>query len=120
MLRKKAISAQRLITKGAHGSLELTPRWGWEALASISGLGIFFLKLGVLTSSVLTQFADKLAAVSDFMNEVISPNLAAFIYEQVRVFITREARAVEDDKANESPWKTPTSTKGADRADHSL
>lgn len=130
-------SPTSLITKGADGRLELTPRWGGETLASIRGFGIFFDKTGVMTPSVFTLFASKLAAVSDvivffhlhpveaptvpvderytirrftaipgcyrmiithgFMDEMISPDLAALIYEQVRAFVIREARAVEDD-----------------------
>jgi KUP system potassium uptake protein len=56
-----------LVRTGKDGQLQLTDKFGGDALSPIRGFGIFFDKAGVLTPTVFTQFVSKLVAVPEVM-----------------------------------------------------
>jgi KUP system potassium uptake protein len=57
----------QLLGKDSDGRLKLAERWGGDRLSVIYGLGIFFGKTGVLTTSVfiLVRFVSKFATVPE-------------------------------------------------------
>ncbi|KAJ3579906.1 hypothetical protein NPX13_g657 [Xylaria arbuscula] len=117
-----------LINKGSDDKLFLATRWGGGSVTPIRGFGIYFDKTGVLTPTVFTQFVTKFGAIPEviiffhlhpveiptipssergFMDEVITPDLAALIYEQVRKFIVHQAASTDTSEKTDTSSSSP-------------
>jgi KUP system potassium uptake protein len=111
-----------LVAMSKDGKLQLKPKYGGETLSTIKGLGIFFDKGGETTPAIFTEVmvffhlrpveapsvppedryrvsrlaipnCYRLVVRHGYSDEVISPNLAALVCEQVRNFIVLSAAA---------------------------